>query len=185
MGISKNTREKLVTSCSEWEKKEKRKYGEDYKLTDQLYLKIAQLQFELGTLMSEVFRNGPPDPVWRDMIEEKGASIDMLIYETRLITERLASVAAHRAGPIKAAKAKQAENNNACRNALESVMMDLDGDCNPEWEHVDYFNWIMNKPKFKGLYEDRIRKEILKVFRSRGLDARVAKGASKHVKRVK
>jgi hypothetical protein len=43
----------------------------------------------------------------------------------------------------------------------------------------------MNKPKFKGLYEARIRKEILKVFRSRGLDARVAKGAAKHVKRVK
>ena len=93
------------------------------------------------------------------------------------------------------ATARQNTRASLLQDALNFVTLDLDGNCHPEWEHVDYVNTIIKKPRFNEkdkngnylLSENSLRAEIKRLFRERfkehGSDYRIAKGQARHIHR--
>lgn len=80
-----------------------------------------------------------------------------------------------------AANARHSDTRTLYAMAIECVKLSLDGNCNPEWEHIDYLNYLMSKPKYSSLSRDTLRKKVLALFKERGLTDRISKGRAKHV----
>lgn len=84
-----------------------------------------------------------------------------------------------------AANCRHAKVQTLYSQAIESVKLDLDANCHPEWTHADYTNHLLNQLSFQNLSDKTLRGRILEIFKNRGLCNRIAKGSAQHVKRKK
>lgn len=105
-----------------------------------------------------------------------GAVCKALLIGSELDKSQLISL-----GAKKAANKRHEKVQELYERACAFVTLDLDGNCNPEWQHTDYANKILSDPKFSGLKKEGLVERIKAVFKERGLTDRLGRPA--HIKK--
>lgn len=108
-----------------------------------------------------------------------------LLLRTELVLRDYAVCLAETEGARNAANDKHADRQTLYKRALVCVRLDLEGNCNPTWEHADYCNWLLNNPTYGKLSPDTLREKVLALFRELSLADRISRGPARHVKRIK